>query len=284
MASAGTAASWQALTPPMSLALVNPSIDEMTFRTSVQRRSTAAVILRAAFCVLATTPLLRWAVLYHSVPAGEPWLRTCPRCAVSIGPHGDLRGLSPLARCGNCRHSLGPPPWTLEAATVVSFAAFVWRGLTWLPLAAYLCWAATGVVLAFVDLAVQRLPTRLSYTAAFGLLLPLLAHAQLSHDWQPWIRAALGSLITAAVTAAGTLTMPTMVHWGDVRYALAVGAAAAWAGWLALYVGIFLATLMAALVGLALLALRRASLTTQLPLGPFLYTGTLVAVMLLPPL
>lgn len=222
--------------------------------------------------------------MHHSVPAGEPWQRTCPRCGVSLGPRGNLRALSPLARCGNCRHRLGPPPWTLEAATVASFAALVWPGLTRLPLAAYLCWAAIGVVLAFVDIAVQRLPARLSYTAAAGLLLPLLGHAQLSHDWQPWIRAALGAVITAAVAAACALAMPGMVHWGDVRYALAVGAAAAWVGWLAIYAAIFLATLMAALVGLALLALRRASLTTQLPLGPFLYTGTLVAVILLPPL
>jgi hypothetical protein len=36
-----------------------------------------------------------------------------------------------------------------------------------------------------LDLAVQRLPARLSYAAAAGLLAPLLAHAQLSRTWQP---------------------------------------------------------------------------------------------------
>ena len=54
-----------------------------------------------------------------------------------------------------------------------------------------------------------------------------------------------------------------------------------WPAWLALYAATFLATLGAALVGLGLLTRHRASLTTQLPLGPFLYTGTLFAVLLL---
>jgi leader peptidase (prepilin peptidase) / N-methyltransferase len=192
-----------------------------------------------------------------------------------------VRGLSPLARCGNCRQQLGPPPWTLEVVTAVSIAALILHGPTGLPLAAYIWWAAVGIVLAFVDFAVQRLPARLSYAAAAGLLVLLLADIQFGHAWQPWIRAVLGAAITTAVAGACALAMPTMVHWGDVRYALAVGAAAAWPGWLALYAAIFMATLIAALVGLGLLALRRASLTTQLPQGHFLYAGTLLAVVLL---
>jgi leader peptidase (prepilin peptidase)/N-methyltransferase len=72
-----------------------------------------------------------------------------------------------------------------------------------------------------------------------------------------------------------------MVGWGDVRYTLAIGAAAAWLSWLGLYTAIFLATLMVALVGIGLLVLRRANRATQLPQGPFLYVGTLAAAVLL---
>jgi hypothetical protein len=70
----------------------------------------------------------------------------------------------------------------------------------------------------------------------------------------------LAAASPAALAGACALAMPTMVHWGDVRYALAVGAAAAWPGWLALYSAIFIATLMSALVGLGLLVLRPAGL------------------------
>src|SRR5256885_1069988 len=85
-----------------------------------------------------------------------------------------------------------------------------------------------GIVLAFVDLAVQRLPGRLIYAAAGGLLAVLLANAMLTGEWQPWVRSVVGAFVTAAVVAVCAVAVPALVHWGDVRYALAVGAAAAW--------------------------------------------------------
>jgi leader peptidase (prepilin peptidase)/N-methyltransferase len=147
-------------------------------------------------------------------------------------------------------------------------------------LVAYGWWAAFGVVLAFVDLAVQRLPARLSYTAAGGLIVMLLLNALLTNDRHAWFRAVAGGLIATSAVALCALALPTFVHWGDVRYALAVGAAAAWTGWLALYVAAFLATLLGAVMGLGLLMTRRASLATHLAQGPFWYAGVLLAVML----
>jgi leader peptidase (prepilin peptidase)/N-methyltransferase len=166
-------------------------------------------------------------------------------------------------------------------AAALSAVVLVWSGLRGLPLIAYGWWAAVGVVLAFVDLAVQRLPTRLSYAAAGGLVVVLLAEALRTDDWQPWVRSVLGALITAAALAVCAVLMPALVHWGDVRYSLAVGAAAAWAGWLTLYAAAFLAMLSAALVGVGLVVSGRAKLTTHLAQGPFWYAGTLAALLLL---
>jgi leader peptidase (prepilin peptidase)/N-methyltransferase len=126
-----------------------------------------------------------------------------------------------------------------------------------LRLAAYIWWAAFSVILTFVDLAVQRLPARLSYGAAGGLLVLLLADAQVTHTRRPWIRSVLGASTAAAVVAACALLMPRLVHWGDVRYAFAVGAAAAWIGWLTLYAAAFLATLTGSAVGIGLVLARR---------------------------
>jgi leader peptidase (prepilin peptidase)/N-methyltransferase len=248
--------------------------------TSIRRGRTSR-FLRAVLCVLTVTPLLRWAVVAHAVRAGRPWRRCCPRCATSLGPAGDLRALAPVARCGVCRQRLGPSPWTLELVAAASMVALIWSGMTGLRLAAYGWWAAFGIVQLFVDVAVQRLPARLSYAAAGGLLGLLLMDGLVGHAWQPWLRAVLGGAVAGAVLAVCALALPALVHWGDVRYALAAGAAAAWVGWLALYAAGFLATLAAALVGLCLIAARRAKLGTHLPQGPFLYCGTLVAVVLL---
>jgi len=169
----------------------------------------------------------------------------------------------------------------VEVGVALSAAGLVFSGMRGLPLIAYGWWAAVGIVLAFVDLAVQRLPARLSYAAAGGLIAVLLANALRTHDWQPWVRSILGALITAAVVAVCALVMPALVHWGDVRYALAVGAAAAWPGWLTLYTAAFLATLSAALVGVGLIVSGRAKLTTHLAQGPFWFAGTTLALLLL---
>jgi leader peptidase (prepilin peptidase)/N-methyltransferase len=176
---------------------------------------------------------------------------------------------------------LGPPAWTLEVIAAASLAALVLAGIRGLPLIAYAWWMGFSVALAFVDLAVQRLPARLSYAAAGGLVVVLLFDALFNHSWHAWSRAVLGAAATAAVVGLCALAMPALVHWGDVRYALAVGAAAAWSGWLALYAALFLAALSTALVGTYLLVTGRAKLTTHLPQGPFWYTGTLVAVVLI---
>jgi leader peptidase (prepilin peptidase)/N-methyltransferase len=149
-----------------------------------------------------------------------------------------------------------------------------------LRLAAYAWWAAAGVTLTFLDLAVQRLPSGLSYGAAGGFLVLLLVDAQVTHMWCPWIRSVMGALVAAAVVSASALLMPRLVHWGDARYALAIGAAAAWTGWLTLYATAFLATLASSVVGIGLIVCGRATLKSQLPQGPYLYGATLIAVVL----
>ncbi len=65
---------------------------------------------------------------------------------------------------------------------------------------------------------------------------------------------------------------------GDVKLAAGVGVALGWIGWRALVAGTFLTFALAAIYGIALLLLRRASRTSQLPLGPFIVLGTLAAI------
>jgi leader peptidase (prepilin peptidase) / N-methyltransferase len=244
-------------------------------------RSAMGRAARGALCVLAITPLLRWAVIAHTVHPGQPWRRACPQCATRFGPSRNIRALSPCARCSLCQLRLGPPPWTLELVTAGSAIALAISGMTGLQLVAYGWWAVLGVVLSFVDLAVQRLPARLSYAAVAGFLTLLGIDAVVEDSWQGWVRSASGALIAAFVLAVCALAMPRLVHWGDVRYALAIGAAAAFISWLGIYAAAFVWTLIAAVVGGGLVMIRRATLTTHLPQGPFLFGGTVVTIVLL---
>jgi leader peptidase (prepilin peptidase) / N-methyltransferase len=235
------------------------------------------LVLRFLCCAVAVTPLLRWAILTHSVSGGRAWRRTCPRCAVRLGPVGDLLSLSPLGRCGTCGQRLGPR-WAVEVAFAASLALLLTAGLRNLPLVAFAWWAAISVVLAFVDATVHRLPSRLCYLAAGGSAVLLLGQAAVSHAWGPWVRLAVGALVAATAVAACAVLTPAMVRWGDVRFALVIGGTTAWFGWFALYATALLATLAAAAVGLGLVAKRRASLKTHLPQGPFWFAAALFVI------
>ncbi|MEV6928453.1 hypothetical protein AB0M46_28750 [Dactylosporangium sp. NPDC051485] len=161
---------------------------------------------------------------------------------------------------------------------VASLALLVVAGIRDLAFVAFGWWSAVGTVLLFVDLAVQRLPARLCYLAAGGLGALLLGHAAAVNDFEPWLRLVFGGLGSAAVVAICSMVAPTTVRWGDVRFALAIGGAAAWAGWLALYAMALLATGAAAVVGIGLVVARRATRKTHLPQGPFWFLAALVVV------
>ena len=244
-------------------------------------RRRMGVIARALCCAVFVTPLLRWAIVSHSVSAGRSWRRTCPRCATPLGPSRDTVSLTPRARCGICGQRLGPPPWTVELVFVASLALLVAAGMRDLTLIAFGWWSAVGTVLMFVDLAVQRLPARLCYLAVGGLSVVLLGQAAATHVLEPWLRLVFGALGSAAVVAVCSLATPATVRWGDVRFALAVGGAAAWVGWLALYATAMLATLAPAALGVGLVVARRATFKTHLPQGPFWYSAALVVVALI---
>jgi len=247
----------------------------------VKRARTGLRLARVLVCAATVVPLLRWVVVVHAVPVGQPWRSACPACDTAVGPSGSLGALTPRARCGVCGLRLGPPPWAVELAVLASVAMLVRSGLPAVPLLAYGWWAALGVVQAFVDAAVQRLPTRVSYLASAGLMIVLAVDALAGHGWSAWLRAAAGALVSGVVLAVAVLAAPGLVHRGDVRYGLAIGAAAAWVGWLALYTAAFLASLAVALVGVGLILTGRATRKSQLPQGPFMYAATLLAVVLL---
>jgi leader peptidase (prepilin peptidase)/N-methyltransferase len=60
---------------------------------------------------------------------------------------------------------------------------------------------------------------------------------------------------------------------------VSVGLGLGWLGWQALVAGTFLAFIVAAVYGLALLLLHRATRSSQLPFGLFIVLGTLLAIV-----
>ena len=77
------------------------------------------------------------------------------------------------------------------------------------------------------------------------------------------------------------LIRPGEMGLGDAKLAATIGLALGWTSWQALIVGTFAGFALAAVYGGVLLAVHRATRTSQLPLGPFILLGALAAIAVL---
>ncbi len=194
----------------------------------------------------------------------------CPHCQQPIAAWDNLPVLSWLLLAGRCRHcrasiSVRYPLVELSAAVLGVVAAWHFGANPSALWGAGLSWAL--LALAVIDLDTQLLPD--------DLTLPLL--------WAGLVANLFGYFVdlpTAVVGAmAGYLSL-WVVYWGfkfatgkegmgygDFKLLAALGA---WLGWQALPTLIVGAALVGAVVGLALIGLRRHERSKPLPFGPFL--------------
>jgi len=198
--------------------------------------------------LLSVLGIPRWIVSVHAVPAGSPW-RSAP-----------LR-----LRFG----------W-VELAVVAFLAAGLFVAEV-VPVWAYAWWALWAAPLVVVDLAVHRLPDRLTYCAAIGVWGLLL----LGGSGSSWVRSLLAGLAVAGLFALSTLLLGRRgFGLGDAKLALSCAALLGWVGWPTVVVGLMVAFVASGLASAALLAARRVRWSTHLPFGPFLVLGTIVGLLL----
>jgi leader peptidase (prepilin peptidase)/N-methyltransferase len=221
-------------------------------------------------------------ILRHAVRAGAPLQRCCPACGQQALPHG--RGLLSVpamtGRCPRCRARMGPPPLAVELTTAVLLGALASEVHPGLVLAAA-CWLAVCCVpLGWIDAAVRRLPDALTAPAYAGTIAALLAAAGASGHWHSLVRAVLGGLALAGFYLVIILISPSGVGLGDVKLAASLGSLLAWFGWNALLDGAFAGFLLAAVYGIVLLLLGRASRKQQIPFGPFMIAGTFAVILI----
>lgn len=162
------------------------------------------------------------------------------------------------------------------AAIFVLVAAFF--GLSW-QLPAYLFFAAVAVVLTVIDLRHHLLPNAV-VLPALGIGFVLLALAATGENaWGSLLRAVLGALALFVLYLILALISPAGLGMGDVKLAAVLGLFLGFQGWGALFVGAVLASVVGMVVGLAVLASRRGGLRSDVPFGPSMLAGALVAVV-----
>ena len=204
-------------------------------------------------------------------PPGIAWPPShCPSCEHALSWWENLPLLSYLLLHGRCREcgtgiSLRYP--LVEALTaLLSLVVVVTMGPQWLTIAALmLTWAL--IALAFIDLEHFLLPDRIT--------LPLLAAGLLVNaigGFTDPLSAVIGAvsgygLLWAVYHAYRALTGREGFGYGDFKL---LGALGAFLGWQLLPLIILLSAGVGAIIGIALILLRRHQRSEPLPFGPFL--------------
>ena len=228
-----------------------------------------------------------------SVPGGLPERfnlvvprSACPACRAPITALQNVPLLSWLllgGRCASCGARISVRYPLVEALTGLLSALIAWKfGFGWPALAGLaLTWFL--IPLAFIDIDHQLLPDSLTLPLLWlGLFLSL------------WSASAGGSAVpvdprSSLIGAmAGYVSLWSVYHlfrlltgkegmgYGDFKLLAALGA---WLGWQMLLPIILIAAVAGAVIGLALLTLRRQDRSTPIPFGPFLASSGWLMLM-----
>jgi leader peptidase (prepilin peptidase)/N-methyltransferase len=195
----------------------------------------------------------------------------CPHCGHPITAAENIPVLSWLwlrGRCSACKAPISARYPLIEVLSgALSFACIWHYGLTLAGVAAVLlCFAL--VTLAFIDFDTQLLPDDITLPLLWGGLLLNLAGAGFVALQDAVIGAVAGYLLLWTIYwAFRLLTGKEGMGYGDFKLLAALGA---WFGWQAIPAIILLASVVGAVVGIALTVFARHGRDIPIPFGPYL--------------
>ncbi len=201
----------------------------------------------------------------------------CPHCGVQIRAYDNIPVLSWVLLRGRCRDCHQRIHWRYpvgETLTAVLFALVAAHdGLSWM-LAPHLVFVAALVLVSEVDLEEHIIPDIVVLPgAAVGLAMMIVLQP---HRWLELIATGVGAALFLFVVG---WVWERVIHvaamgMGDVKLALCMG----------FYLGfsvipaLFLGFVAGAVVGGVQVALKKGSMRTAIPFGPFLAAGAIVAL------
>jgi leader peptidase (prepilin peptidase) / N-methyltransferase len=209
----------------------------------------------------------------------------CPKCGAMITAWQNVPVVSYLllrGKCAKCGQKISPRYPLVELGTAILSALVAWKfGFVWYTGAALvLTW--TLIALAGIDVDTQLLPDNITLPLVWlGLLLSLATTIP-----DIGLPVATQSSIIGAV--AGYLSLWSVYHlfrmltgkegmgYGDFKLFAALGA---WLGWQMLPLIILLSAFTGAVVGIALISVRRHDRNIPIPFGPYLAAAGWIALM-----
>lgn len=137
---------------------------------------------------------------------------------------------------------------------------------------------SVGVPLSMMDIISRRLPNVLT-SALFVLSAIIISISGIvDHASSRVISSFIDSLVLSISFLIVSFATRGGMGMGDVKLSAGIGLIAGFYGTQTLFLSTFLSFILGALVGVALLLLRKGNLKTTLPFGPFMIIGQLVAM------
>jgi leader peptidase (prepilin peptidase) / N-methyltransferase len=244
---------------------------------------TALLLVAAALYGTAIGSFLN--VVIYRVPAGKSIVRpssACPSCGHSITARDNIPVFSWLLLRGKCRNCSNPI--SIRYPLVELLTGAVWVGValrfgwSW-SLPGELVFVTGLIALAFIDLDHLKLPRVIVWPLGISVLLLLVLAAAIPGNWHRFWIAVICAAVEFAVLFTINLISPRALGFGDVRLGPVLALALGWLGWRFAFWGFLAANILGAVVGLILIAARRASRRTPLPFGVFLAIGAFAVMM-----
>ncbi len=215
-------------------------------------------------------------VVIYRLPRHESLSRPgshCPNCNTAIRWYDNIPVVSWVilrARCRKCGRPIAIRYPIVEAMTGIGFALAAWRfGLDW-PALVGCAFIASLIAIAFIDFDEMIIPDVIVLP---GTIIGLGASIALSPDrWWVYLVSSVGC---AVFFLALVLLWPGGgMGLGDAKMGLFMGAVLG----PKVLVAVFVAFLLGSVVGVYLLATKKASRKSKLPFGPFLAVGAALAL------
>lgn len=206
----------------------------------------------------------------------------CPSCGRQIKAIENVPLLSYLllrARCRGCNARISVRYPLIEVSAGALFALAVVEfglGFEAVVFAAFF-WVL--IVLCVIDLEHKLLPNRIVYPAFVAGWVGLAAAAIAEGEPDRLVAAAIGAAVFGGFFFVVAFVYPAGMGGGDVKLAFVLGTFLGFSGGIGVaLVGMFLSFLLGGVIGIAAMALSGAGRKTQLPFGPFLALGTVLAI------
>ena len=236
-------------------------------------------ILIAASFVLGAAIGSFLSVCIYRIPCGlsvvSPPSR-CPNCGSSIRWYQNIPIFSYLVlggKCGSCQEKISSRYPMVEGLTGILFVLVYYSFNFSSATPVYWLFAASLVVVTFIDLDHQIIPDVISLP---GIVIGFLC--SFAVPWLNWSDSLLGILLGGGslwlvAVLYELLTKKEGMGGGDIKLLAMIGA---FLGWKAILPIIFFSSLIGSLVGIPLMLVKKADSKLAIPFGPFLALGALI--------